>query len=104
MSLGRLSVVLILYVAADFANPLMPGAVTFLDGSVEAVHVERARFADVTPVMPVLASRERIEVVRLPRHAPPHPTPVPPAAWLWLAPVRRAVLVRSGPPPPSEDH
>jgi hypothetical protein len=103
MTLGRLSVLLILYVAADFANPLMPGAVTFLDGSVEAVHVERARFAECTPGTPVLASHERVEVARLTCHAP-HPAPLPPAAWLRLAPVRRALQVESGPPQPSEDH
>jgi len=103
MNLRRLSVLFILYVAADFANPLMPGAVTFLDGSVEAVHVERARFAEVTPGAPVLASDECIAVARLPCPAP-HPRPLPPAAWLWLVPVPRALLAESGPPPPSEAH
>ena len=103
MTPSRLSVLLILYVAADFANPLMPGAVTFLDGSVQAVHVERARFAEVPPATPALASRGRIEVPRLTRHVPP-PMPIPPLAWLWLTPVRHALLGGSAPSPPSEDH
>jgi hypothetical protein len=103
MSLSRLSVLLILYVAADFANPLMPGAVTFLDGSVEAVHVERVRFAEAIPGAPVLAPHECIEVARLTSPAPP-PTPLPPAVRLWLVPVPRALLVESGPPPSSEAH
>jgi hypothetical protein len=103
MSLSRLSVLLILYVAADFANPLMPGAVTFLNGSVEAVHVERARFLECAPGAPVLAPHEGVEVARLTCPAP-HPRPLPPAARLWLVPVPRAQLVESGPPPPSEAH
>jgi hypothetical protein len=103
MTRSRLSVLLILYVAADFANPLMPGAVTFLDGSVEAVHVERARFAECAPGAPVLAPHECIEVACLTSPAP-HARPLPPAVRLWLAPVPRARLVESGPPPPSEAH
>jgi hypothetical protein len=103
VTLSRLSVLLILYVATDFANPLMPGAVTFLEGSVQAVHVERARFAECTPGTPVLPSRERIEGVGLTRPVPP-PVPMPPVAWVWLMPARHALRVESGPLPPSEDH
>jgi hypothetical protein len=63
MAFNRLSVLLILYVAADFANPLMPGAVSYPNGSVEAVHMERSRTADVLPDASVVASFERIELV-----------------------------------------
>lgn len=103
MTLSRLSVLVILYVAADFANPLMPGAVTFLDGSVQAVHVERARFAEVPPALPAPASCGRVEVLRL-RGYVPSPMPISPIARLWLRPVRHALLVGSAPSPPSEDH
>ena len=103
MALSRLSVLLILYVAADFANPLMPGAVTFLDGSVQGVHVERTRFTEVPPATPAPAPRERIEVLRLTRYVLP-PMPIAPMAWVWLVPIRKALLVASASSPPSEDH
>ena len=103
MNSNRLTFLLFLYVAADFANPLMPGAVRFLDGAVEAVHAERARFADVTPAAPAVASRERIEPVRLVGQSS-RPTPIRPAVWLWLAPVRGTLLARPDPSPSSEDH
>ena len=103
MALSRLSVLLILYVAADFANPLMPGAVTFLDGSVQGVHVERTRFTEVSPATPASAPRERIEVLRPTRHVLP-PMPIAPMAGVWLVPIRHALLVASASSPPSEDH
>jgi hypothetical protein len=103
MALSRLSVLLILYVAADFANPLMPGAVTFLDGSVQGVHVERTRFTAVSPATPAPAPRERIEVLRLTRYVLP-PMPIAPIAWVRLVPIRNALLVASASSPPSEDH
>lgn len=103
MTLKRLSVLLILYVAADFANPLMPGAVSYPSGSIEAVHVERSRTADVLPEVPVGASFERRELTDL-RHCPTRLTPNRPVAGLRLIPVRRALRTRLGSPPSSEDH
>ena len=103
MTLNRLSVLLILYVAADFANPLMPGAVSYPNGSVEAVHVERSRTTDVLPGVPVVASFERIALTDLLRY-PTRLTPSRPATGLRLIPVRRALLTRPDSPPSSEDH
>jgi hypothetical protein len=103
MTFNRLSILLILYVAADFANPLMPGAVSYPNGSVEAVHVERLRTADVLPGAPVVASFERIELAEL----APHPTRLMasrPVTGHRLIPVRRALLVGPDSPPSSEDH
>jgi hypothetical protein len=102
MGCSRLTFLLFLYVAADFANPLMPGAVSFPDGAIEALHVERQRMADVVPVVPVVVSDVRIEADRLTWHYP-GPTVVDPSAP-WLVPLRRALLPRPEPPPPSDDH
>src|SRR4029453_1641428 len=98
MTLNRLSVLLILYVAADFANPLMPGAVSYPNGSVEAVHVDRLRTADGLPGASVVASFERIELAEL----APHPTrlmPNRPVMGHRLIPARRALLVGPDSPP-----
>jgi hypothetical protein len=103
MAFNRLSVLLILYVAADFANPLMPGAVSYPNGSVEAVHMERSRTADVLPDAPVVASFERIEFTDFPRY-PTRLTPGRPVSGLRLIPIRRALLSRPDSPPSSEDH
>jgi hypothetical protein len=103
MSLNRLSVLLILYVAADFANPLMLGAVSYPNGSVEAVHVERSRTVDVLPDVPVVASFERLKLTDLRRELT-RMTPNRPVTGLRLIPVRRALLTRLDSPPSSEDH
>lgn len=52
-ALQRLVLLLLVYVAVDFANPLMPGAVSFNpDDSVEGVRASQARVGDA-PVMAV---------------------------------------------------
>jgi hypothetical protein len=104
MSCSRLTLLLFLYVTADFANPLMPGAVSYPNGSVEAVHVERSRTADVLPPgAPVVAFFERIELTGLLQH-PPRVTPIRPVTGLRLIPARRALRTRPDSPPSSEDH
>lgn len=103
MSCSRLTLLLFLYVLADFANPLMPGAVNYPNRSVEAAHVERSRMADVLPVVPVLASFDRI-ALRVVLRQPLPLAPVRPIAGLRLIPVPRALLIPSDPPPLSEDH
>ena len=103
MNCSRLTLLLFLYVAADFANPLMPGAVSYPNGSVEAVHAERSRMADVLPGTPVRASFERIELTDLRWH-PPRFTPIRPVTGLRLIPVRRALLTRPDLPSSPEDH
>ena len=51
----------LLYVAADFANPLMPGAVCFdPDESVDGVGRARSLPLDVAPVLTALASARSI--------------------------------------------
>jgi hypothetical protein len=36
MRLHRITLLVVIYITLDFANPLMPGTVQFLDGSLEA--------------------------------------------------------------------
>jgi hypothetical protein len=103
MTLNRLSVLLILYVAADFANPLMPGAVNYPNGSVEAVHVERSRTADVLPGTLVVASFERIELTDLMR-VRARLTPNRPVTGCRLTSVRRVLRPPPDRPASSEDH
>jgi hypothetical protein len=50
MAASRVSLLLLLYVTLDFANPLMPGAVSFDRGSVEVVQGDRARPTAIVPV------------------------------------------------------
>ena len=46
----RLAIVLFVYVSLEFANPFMPGAVTFEGGPMEAAKVERHRVAAFVPL------------------------------------------------------
>jgi hypothetical protein len=67
----RLALLLLLYVSLDFANPLMPGAVTFdPSGSVDGLRAPRVRVAApaAVPAPPrlELADAER-PVFRAPR-------------------------------------
>ena len=76
---GRLVLLVALYVALDFANPLMPGAVCFDAGdTVDAVRGHRPR---VTAV-PAVVAPVRYDVVPEPRvHASvPRLSPVPPVS------------------------
>jgi len=74
MTWGRLALLCLFYVAADFGNPLMPGAVSLADGFVEGVREGRdTRFgaparraaepvaprADVVPTVPPPRSPRR---------------------------------------------
>jgi hypothetical protein len=102
MGFGRLPVVLLLYVAVDFANPLMPGAVSFTDGSIEIVHAERARVGDLPGQVPRAPALDGGDPVGR-SWRPPHPIPIRVAARRWLVPVRRGVPTRPDPPPPIED-
>jgi hypothetical protein len=104
----RLLPLLLLYVTADFANPLMPGAVRFVAGELDVVHADRggrpakpegdpARLVAVVP-----ARRALLETTALDR-----PAPRPPLASLVLAlrtgrrtPPQHVVL----PPSSPDDH
>jgi hypothetical protein len=46
----RFALLLFLYVSLEFANPFMPGAVTFEGGSMEAARAERHRPAACPPL------------------------------------------------------
>ena len=55
MALARLTLLLAVYVSLDFASPLLPGAVSFVDGPfVEAYRATRLRDA-LTATTPSLA-------------------------------------------------
>jgi hypothetical protein len=104
MRARRLAPLLILYVSLDFANPMMPGAVSFdPDDSVEAIRPDRSRVdGDAAPAPPGPAA-ERLEPSRLVRLAArPAPGIVPPRRAPVLPRLRPA---RSPDPAPgSDDH
>jgi hypothetical protein len=102
MNWYRLTFLLFLYVSADFANPLMPGAVSYANGSIEAVQVERSRMEDVPPVAPVVAFFDRIDLANLKWRAP-QVTLTHPIRTQRRVPPRRVLPARSD-SSSSEDH
>jgi hypothetical protein len=105
MAITRLPLLLLLaYVCLDIANPLMPGAVQLVHGTIHVVEADRARadgdasipplglLAACLPALPVLApgplARSR-PAGRARRGRPPHP---------------KRPRARSSLPPPAEDH
>lgn len=99
---SRLALLLFLYLAADFTNPLMPGAVSLDHGSVEAVHSERARTADVVPAAPAVAPSEWIDRSPVAWRGP-RPTPVRPVTRFRVTLARRPSVAPPDAAPP-EDH
>jgi hypothetical protein len=98
------ALLLLVYVTLDFANPLMPGAVRFEDGSVHVVHADRTR-----PLMPSVP----VALVPTSEALVDRPADIQDSSRLRLLgePRRRAIhRVRSAPSPssdpavPSEDH
>ena len=57
----RLALLLFVYVSLEFANPFMPGAVTFEGGSMETAKVERHRPA--APAPPPASPEGRVPTV-----------------------------------------
>jgi hypothetical protein len=103
MAAGHPVLALLAYLALDFANPLMPGAVDFAQGTIPAVGAERAR------------SPERVAMeTPTPHDQPPSPAPSlalpgrPARAPLPRRPPRvpgrRRPRARSGPAPAADDH
>ena len=91
---SRVSLLLLVYVTLDFANPLIPGAVSFDHGSLEIVEAAWERPSAVVPdtVLPSEPALQRIldvQVVRGPS----------PAVDLRRTAVIR---VRRAPQPPSD--
>ena len=103
MSARRFSLLLLLYVSLDVANPLMPGAVQFVDGSVEVIQADRARAESI--VAPTLLARlPTLERPQVAIQTLPPSRPVTVDSRQALLPVRRPADASSGPPSPSEDH
>ncbi|HBH01064.1 MAG TPA: hypothetical protein DDZ42_03920 [Candidatus Rokubacteria bacterium] len=102
---SRLAILFVLlYVAFDFANPLMPGAVSFdPDDSVEAVRASQAGAGDAAVVAVPPRAPERLQAPAgarpLARVASAVRPPRERLGHLWRAPARLAA-----PPQPSEDH
>ena len=103
MSARRFSLWLLLYVSLDLATPLMPGAVQFVDGSVEVVQADRARPESLcAPALlahvPTLG-RPHVVVQTLPRSRP-----MTVDHRQTLLPARRPPDALSDPSSPSENH
>jgi hypothetical protein len=102
MSRRRLVVLLLtVYAALDFANPLMPGAVTFeADDTVAGVHAPSPRL----PQPEAVPVPERLCVSQAPEGSP-RPMPAAPVGSLVAAP-RRALdpHARSGDEGADGDH
>ena len=98
-----MTLLLLVYVTLDFANPLMPGAVRFDGGAVRVVHADRAHAP--TPVTLVKLVRVPEDVVhRAPRvQGPGRPSPVQPPRRRQVARIPAAPIA-TDPAPSSEDH
>lgn len=76
---SRLTLVLLLYLSADIASPLMPGAVYFDNGALETVDADRSRTVGppVVALVPTRHGRPGHVVDRpalvAPRARPAHP-------------------------------
>lgn len=102
----RLTLLLLVYISLDFANPLMPGAVQFDGGgAVDVVQADRARpqlatiAIDTSPAPePVTMLRVNMQAVRQSslRQSPSSSDILP---RIWRTPFRS-----SDTPPSSEDH
>jgi hypothetical protein len=98
----RLVWLLVVYVLLDFANPFMPGAVTFEGGTMDTATVECHRPVASAPLA-VLPS------VQAPTVVPPSPSPSPSSPVRISAAVRRPIptarhLAPLEPASPAEDH
>jgi hypothetical protein len=101
-----LALALLIYVTLDFANPLMPGAVQFDEGSVDVVQADRARPAsagvtvDLSPAPEPLVDFVQIQTAarRLRSLRPWRRHQI--ATGIWRVPVRASSDVS----PSSEDH
>src|SRR6266508_1630823 len=101
---GRCFVFLLgLYLVLVFANPLMPGAVQFMDGSVDVVHANRVRPKSVpvdTALTHVPAHGQPEVLLRSPLHTPPMTRD----RRDHFTPLRRPPHAPSDSGPSSEDH
>jgi hypothetical protein len=100
---GRsLALLFLVYLSLDVANPFMPGAVTFFEGSLEVVDAGRPARSDLP--MPCPAAHPGApsdERVLSPRSA--GVAEAAPRRRRWM-PVRRSVVPASDAAPTSDDH
>jgi hypothetical protein len=96
----RLALLLFVYVSLEFANPFMPGAVTFEGGAIEAAKVERHRPAAATAA--AAPSPARSGPVLAPGR-PLHPAR-PGAVRRWILPSARHEMPSLDPAPLADDH
>jgi hypothetical protein len=104
MRARRLTLLLLLYVMADFSNPLMPGAVNF-DESVEATAVHRENVE--RPATASLRTRSNADELRPPSELSQperRRAAVPAVHGEWLVHLRRVHAQAHEFRPPSEDH
>jgi hypothetical protein len=103
MAASRVSLLLLVYITLDFANPLMPGAVSFDRGSVEVVNADRARPTAVVPVCIVTSPEtvlERLHDVQ----AVPRPAPSAHRSWEAVIRIRHAPPSSPDPAVSPDDH
>jgi hypothetical protein len=92
---------LLLYLSLDLGNPLMPGAVTFVDGSLRVVDAGRPAAID----LPAAGRIEACQSLVAPAPAPPSPCPTAGVrGHRWWIPFPRMRPLAPEAPPASEDH
>jgi hypothetical protein len=104
MDASRLALLLLVYVTLDFANPLMPGAVRFDDGSVDVVHADRTRPVMPTPPADLASPSDIVIDPRAHVRAPDHPSSILQPRRRAVTRIRRSPLSSSEPSAVSEDH
>jgi hypothetical protein len=96
MTAGQLAVLVVVYLALDFGNPLLPGAVSFsVADTVEGLRAGRPRAPAVGIAVPLPAPQPVIPVAAAPRADRRGSTPVPVAAWTRAF---RPGVAHAGPP------
>jgi hypothetical protein len=104
METRRVALLLLVYVTLDFANPLMPGAVRFDDGSVDVVHADRARPATPAPAVDLASSSEIVIDPRAHIRPPDRPNSIAQPRHHAVTRIRRSPLSSSESSAVSEDH
>jgi len=102
MVVRALVLLIVLYIALDFTNPHMPGAVTFDPAkSIEGVHAERTR--QTQPATIAIPAPRPVRLVEAPTQGFADERLVPLPARRWRTPHLQRT---SAPDPPaaSEDH
>lgn len=103
----RLALLLLVYLALDLGNPLMPGVVHFVGGRLDVVEAGRPRGADVpAPAVAVRAAPLWTGPERSPVSPRLGALVAPPRPWLprpWI-PVRRALPSAAHPAVSPDDH